>query len=907
MSTRAQCADAEGVCPDSTREPTSNDITDVSGDFMQNITMVQYTRPLAAADATLDRSIETTGPSFVSWAMGPLNPSLRLPLFHDGPIAFPREDVSIEFGREVSNACIDGFQEEEPKPDVPGFEREPLVNVTEITARIGPSGGARGYGTLTGGPAWGIAWYLSPTGSTGEDTLIPVLAVERGKTYKFTVYGGVDDETDRTFHPFYITDSPAGGYGAKTPAQRAAEKVYAGIDRIRNDEDGGVVSFRAPATGALCEIEGSNSGTEKIVSFPRYYSTLNTSCVDDAEITSAGGTLEWTVAADTPDMVYYQCVTHQYLGFKVLVFDEGEVDEKKLREASGGGPLIGSDGEPVPTCDLKFKGKTVSYDGCRKDLEEDVEVYWTIREDDGEIDTLFRAPNTTGYVGLGWGYSQMVEDDGGSNAVIMYRGAGGRAEIMDYALSARSTAGVQPSNNQNITNEDAEFADGYISGMFTRKLEMDGIPTITKGETNVIYALGSRPESATSLTRHSSRFLAMVDLNETTSNFVLPGATPAPLAQPDEAAQCFATFKGENKTYGGCQMGLEGEVDVFWTIREDDGEIDTLFRGRTNGGYVGWAWGYERMVQDGGSNSVIAYRGPSGNAEISDYQMSARTPSGVQPNDNQGLSSMDAEIDGDMVVGVFTRKMVVAGLPPLAVGKVKALWAVGSRPDSATTLVQHTSRTAGEIDLSIAGTGGTVTTVNSTATIFKVHGAFMGLSWFLFAPIAVIFMAYFKKFNPVTFQVHRALNGTVVLLTIAGYIMAVSRGSHTETAHLVIGTIVLALALLQALGGLLRPGIGSKKRSVWYLLHACSGGVLAILAASNAFLGIDIIGGGTGWFVACGVVWGLLVVVYVVLGLFPRKFPRKTPVPVPADGDRDDVEAKGAHETVAEPDTELSI
>lgn len=93
-----------------------------------------------------------------------------------------------------------------------------------ITARIGPTGGKRGYTSLTGYPSWGIAWYLN-------DELIPELYVERGETYTFIVEGGNNEQQPARFHPFYITDSPDGGIGQLSEDQIVREKFYAGVAR----------------------------------------------------------------------------------------------------------------------------------------------------------------------------------------------------------------------------------------------------------------------------------------------------------------------------------------------------------------------------------------------------------------------------------------------------------------------------------------------------------------------------------------------------------------------------------------------------------------------------------------------------------------------------------------------------
>lgn len=96
-----------------------------------------------------------------------------------------------------------------------------IIGEKNITARIGPTGGKRGYEALTGSPSWGIAWYLN-------DLLIPELYVERGETYTFVVEGGDKSSNPARYHPFYITDSPEGGLGQASEDEQQRWHSYAG-------------------------------------------------------------------------------------------------------------------------------------------------------------------------------------------------------------------------------------------------------------------------------------------------------------------------------------------------------------------------------------------------------------------------------------------------------------------------------------------------------------------------------------------------------------------------------------------------------------------------------------------------------------------------------------------------------
>ena len=75
--------------------------------------------------------------------------------------------------------------------------------------------------SVTGTQSWGIAWFV-------DSWLIPELVLERGTTYTFKVYGGDDEDQPATYHPFYITNDPEGGYNAKTAEDRDQYDIYAG-------------------------------------------------------------------------------------------------------------------------------------------------------------------------------------------------------------------------------------------------------------------------------------------------------------------------------------------------------------------------------------------------------------------------------------------------------------------------------------------------------------------------------------------------------------------------------------------------------------------------------------------------------------------------------------------------------
>ena len=99
--------------------------------------------------------------------------------------------------------------------------------------------------------------------------------------------------------------------------------VFAGIEITRSDPQRGVLEYKVTAAGPLCsyqytpETESSLNSTYK-----KYFATLNTSCANEPSITNNAAVLEFTPDASTPDEIYYHCVTHRNLGWKIRVIDK---------------------------------------------------------------------------------------------------------------------------------------------------------------------------------------------------------------------------------------------------------------------------------------------------------------------------------------------------------------------------------------------------------------------------------------------------------------------------------------------------------------------------------------------------------------------------------------------------------
>ncbi|ODN04126.1 Protein Skeletor, isoforms B/C, partial [Orchesella cincta] len=322
MSAKSQCDGKDGVCPDK-RIGGSNDIQVLHGARKNGVTTVMFRRPMRARDG-FDLALEDDEVN-IFVAIGNLN-GRNEANYHFGERTGPEEDIRITPKGKGDHSCLT-IIDEMPTDVGPRLKSWPTIvieGVTNFTARIGPTGGKRGYTAITGNPSWGICWYLN-------DQLIPEIYVERGETYHFWVEGGDDNKNPSRYHPFYITDSAEGGYGQKSESEQALQKIYAGVGF---DSSG----YPYPlAAGRYCEWEHKTiDKSSQSDTFESYFKTLALNCEDGRP-----SSLSWT------------CYTHNNLGWKIHVLDKGRTRRDKI-SSTGASSLAANRGLVVLPCPTSF-------------------------------------------------------------------------------------------------------------------------------------------------------------------------------------------------------------------------------------------------------------------------------------------------------------------------------------------------------------------------------------------------------------------------------------------------------------------------------------------------------------------------------------------------------------------------
>jgi hypothetical protein len=136
---------------------------------------------------------------------------------------------------------------------------------------------------------------------------------------------GSDTSNIARYHPFYITDHNEGGYGQRTEEERKNQRVYAGVGYDTNQYpyptagNNIFILYIIPtpsrkyiviydlyvyiiAAGRYCEWAHTTvDRSSEFETFDDFFKTLKLQC-DAGE----PAYLNWTVAMETPDLVYYQ-------------------------------------------------------------------------------------------------------------------------------------------------------------------------------------------------------------------------------------------------------------------------------------------------------------------------------------------------------------------------------------------------------------------------------------------------------------------------------------------------------------------------------------------------------------------------------------------------------------------------
>ncbi|CAL8468983.1 g8524 [Coccomyxa elongata] len=298
-------------------------------------------------------------------------------------------------------------------------------------------------------------------------------------------------------------------------------------------------------------------------------------------------------------------------------------------------------------------------------------------------------------------------------------------------------------------------------------------------------------------------------------------------------------------------------------------------------GWCGWAIPAQpgRMV---GASAVIvkACTNCSTGATADKYLLAAKRSSAIVP----GTGSLDvvgpiyAAKTGGGLIAVFTMRVTPDAAQPDA--QTNYIAAHGS-VDASDTLQPHTDQMAVAGTLSLAS-GTSSSDSSSNPTVDKAttaHGVLMTVAWAVILPISVaIAFSMRKTWGPRTwFQIHRALGVIAFVCILAGFALGVylwvTGGPDLPDilkAHVSIGVITTAFAILQALALVARPKPDAKYRGLWNHYHHSVGRIVVLLAFANALIGFYLGGLGWGWYLGLALIWCFIWSVAAVKAFYDR-------------------------------------
>mmetsp|Transcript_6148 Transcript_6148/g.12320 ORF Transcript_6148/g.12320 Transcript_6148/m.12320 type:complete len:763 (+) Transcript_6148:238-2526(+) len=295
--------------------------------------------------------------------------------------------------------------------------------------------------------------------------------------------------------------------------------------------------------------------------------------------------------------------------------------------------------------------------------------------------------------------------------------------------------------------------------------------------------------------------------------------------------------------------------------------------------YEGEAWVALAVSPSGrmvGAQAVIGLPSESNQDEaVMLYDLSARNLGGVTPAASQTILTSSSIVQQDGVTTLtFTVPLQAEGFFVAAEGDTNYLYAYGFD----NQLGEHERR--GVFATSLEGAN--VALADDPSPYYKAHGWLMALAWGLLCPLAIAASLLRKMFpSPgMFFQIHRALNSSVVMLTIVALGLAVKATNlenldhFSEVTHRKMGLIIVLFAVMQAANGMFRPHLphattddtdnqatgdngesnsdsDNKKKSdtasaekstarkVWEIGHRGFGLAILILAWVNCTTGID--------------------------------------------------------------------
>jgi hypothetical protein len=427
---------------------------------------------------------------------------------------------------------------------------------------------------------------------------------------------------------------------------------------------------------------------------------------------------------------------------------------------------------------------------------------------------------TTAWVAVGTSTNGLMP---GAEAVI---GKPQDGTVRKYLISQRISSAIdeKPEGQQTLINTDLMQSGGSTVMTYTKILEEDGEIIINGNGDNIFVSAYGLSNSFSFHKGYGSYSVNLSTVAPTTASPVLSPTDPpdgveegptaaritaspvlSPTAPPDgmEVVQLKRQLETSTFSYkvnlNDPATGGQSSITVTLSVPAS-----------------GWlAVGTSETGLMVGSEAVIGY---PDTGEVKKYSLNSQSEdlSGIveMPAEKQTLFNTEITQSDGMTTMTYTKIMVEDDEIPInAFGDTIFLASYASSSSSTFHIARGSFTLSGAV-------------IERDNSLWVIHGWLAAIAWGAFCPLAIM-AGVFRKFLPgesLWFQIHRILNGLVVLLTVAAFAVAVI-ALHDETpeglganhfdanlsdGHRLIGLVILVLALVQAINGSLRPHLPSK-------------------------------------------------------------------------------------------------
>ncbi|KAL8516503.1 hypothetical protein ACS0TY_014954 [Phlomoides rotata] len=328
-----------------------------------------------------------------------------------------------------------------------------------------------------------------------------------------------------------------------------------------------------------------------------------------------------------------------------------------------------------------------------------------------------------------------------------------------------------------------------------------------------------------------------------------PLTLQSPLPFDTSSLHCVSVWGSENfiLRYGQEQGGAN-----VWNF--------VLSAPNTNG-YIGM--GFSPNGNMVGSDAVVGWVGSDGASDIKKFHLGGQQPNLVTlQSTDAGLqvANSSTRLQSQPNNRIYISFQLLTGQPTsrliYAVGRAAQLpvapnFRLTQHRDMITTVLNYES---GQFE----------TTGSPYASLRRSHGLLNMFGWAILLPIGAMVARYMRKWDPLWFYSHAAIQTSGFILGLSGVVCGLildNRIKANVSKHKALGIIIFTLGCLQILALLIRPDKAAKVRKYWNWYHFGVGRILILLASINVFYGIHLGGAGSSWNVGFA---AFLVIIFII-------------------------------------------